>query len=411
MIKKPISKNIICLLGKLAALWSTMYRDTSGICIRGVIKIESPVLPKRFTQSVLIVLISGLSIACGGESSDSSSKSNNARASQETPILGAPNPDSSSSVPTDDTAPSLSEEDSEGIEAISQEIYYRPADYPEMVTYPLQYITTKGGKQLAVRITVPATEKGVPASGQFPAVLVQSAYNPNQMALFMSGMPGGILLGTPDPFVVKRGYVEVTVDALGTGLSEGGWELFGADEQNAYGDAIDWILQQPWSNGKIGTAGVSYMANSAIFSAQQRPDAIQAVFASLAMGDAMRGTVGTGGMFNGLFLSEWMMRTQSDSVQNVPMALLNPNLMTQIMQITQEHIDQIDRYYLPLIEAGLNGAPEYTYSSEFWRVRSPIENIDKVKAPTFIFGALHDIFQRDEPLLYERLKKIMLTAD
>ncbi|MFZ5600963.1 MAG: CocE/NonD family hydrolase, partial [Pseudomonadota bacterium] len=56
-------------------------------------------------------------------------------------------------------------------------------------------------------------------------------------------------------------------------------------------------------------------------------------------------------------------------------------------------------------EKALNGDPEVTYDSPFWRTRSPIENIDKIKAPTLIFGALNDIFQRDEPLLYEKLKQ------
>ena len=38
------------------------------------------------------------------------------------------------------------------------------------------------------------------------------------------------MLGTPDYFMVRRGYVQVAVDALGTGASEGGWELFGEDD-------------------------------------------------------------------------------------------------------------------------------------------------------------------------------------
>ncbi|MEZ5510934.1 MAG: CocE/NonD family hydrolase [Gammaproteobacteria bacterium] len=51
----------------------------------------------------------------------------------------------------------------------------------------------------------------------------------------------------------------VSVDALGTGVSEGGWELLGAAEQQAYGEAVDWVEQQPWFNGRLGLAGVSYM--------------------------------------------------------------------------------------------------------------------------------------------------------
>ena len=38
-------------------------------------------------------------------------------------------------------------------------------------------------------------------------------------------------------------------------------------------------------------------------------------------------------------------------------------------------------------------------------VRSPLEGAARIQAPTFIIGASNDIFQRDEPLLYEQLKR------
>jgi putative CocE/NonD family hydrolase len=53
----------------------------------------------------------------------------------------------------------------------------------------------------------------------------------------------------------------------------------------------------------------------------------------------------------------------------------------------------------------LAGDPAYTYSSDFWLSRSPLMDADKIRAPTLITGALQDIFQRDAPLWYERLKQ------
>lgn len=37
-------------------------------------------------------------------------------------------------------------------------------------------------------------------------------------------------------------------------------------------------------------------------------------------------------------------------------------------------------------------------------MRSPIETASKIKVPTFLIGGSNDIFQRDEPLLYEQVK-------
>src|SRR5207248_11787512 len=41
----------------------------------------------------------------------------------------------------------------------------------------------------------------------------------------------------------------------------------------------------------------------------------------------------------------------------------------------------------------------------FYRTRSPIEVIDKVRVPTFIVGGWYDLFQRGEPLLYQHLAR------
>lgn len=368
--------------------------------------------PHPFTlvaRAVLYACVCSFLIACSGGSSDNDGSdttrnqenTDNSSNNGETPSDGDQGTDTggSETPPAGDGDTDVDD----GAGAAGAEAYYREAEYPYVVTLPLQFITTAGGKQLGVRVTLPANEKGVPAEGAFPTILVQTAYNINLMNLPKA--PGGVLLGVPDPFMVKRGYVQVGVDALGTGVSQGGWELLGAAEQEAYGDAVDWVLKQSWSNGKIGAAGASYMAISALFAAEQRPDDIQAIFASVPMGDAMRGTVGTGGLLNGVFMSEWMTSTQRLTTQNVQTAFMFPRYISQITEATKEHVDQIDSYYLPLIDNALNGSPEITYYSDFWKTRSPLTNIDRIKSPTFIFGALHDIFQRDEPLLYERLKQ------
>lgn len=280
--------------------------------------------------------------------------------------------------------------------------YNRAEEYPYMVTLPMQFITTSSGKKLATYVSMPANQRGVPADGKFPTLLVQTAYNINVSGALKA--MGGVLLGAPDPYMVKRGYVQVSVDALGTGSSQGGWEMLGRDEQIAYGDTVDWVKQQPWYNGKLGVAGASYMAISSIFTAEERPDDINAVFASVPMGDALRGTVGTGGMINGLFMRTWLTLTQVTTVENFLSVFRNLKYATQITEATREHTEQIDNYYLPIINDALTGSPNVTFDGEFWRTRSPIENVDKIKAPTMLFGAVDDIFQRDEPLFYEKLK-------
>ncbi len=343
----------------------------------------------------LILSLTALLWACSGD--DSSNSTNSERASQPTASVEAPSATAEPTSPPDSEA-------TEDLSDIVSTIYNPPAEHPKAVNLPLQFVPTKGGKKLSVRVTLPADENGDPLPGPFPVIVTQSAYNTNLMSQIFMGLPGNLLLGVTDSFIVRRGYAQVAVDTLGTGASEGGWELISPDEQEGMADIIDWAHQQPWANGKLGVAGVSYMAITSLFAAQHRPDSIDAVFASLPMGDAMRGTVGIGGLLNALFMSTWLNITHTLATQNMSTMLLYPQYMSQLMATTQEHVDQVDGYFIPLVEQALDGAPLYNYDNPYWQIRSPIYGTNKIKAPTFILGALHDIFQRDEPLLYEILE-------
>jgi putative CocE/NonD family hydrolase len=60
------------------------------------------------------------------------------------------------------------------------------------------------------------------------------------------------------------GYAYVIVDARGTGASFGTREyVITEDEVKDYGEIADWISRQPWSNGRIGSFGVSYDGTTA----------------------------------------------------------------------------------------------------------------------------------------------------
>ena len=58
-------------------------------------------------------------------------------------------------------------------------------------------------------------------------------------------------------FFAPRGYVVALVDCRGRYDSEGTWVPYVNDPQDGY-DIQQWLGQQPWSNGKIGTFGISY---------------------------------------------------------------------------------------------------------------------------------------------------------
>ena len=82
----------------------------------------------------------------------------------------------------------------------------------------------------------------------------------------------------PDPGVwVPRGYVVVNADLRGGGTSEGTGDLFSDEEAQDYYDLIEWAGVQPWSNGRVGLDGVSYLCMSQYKVAALNPPHLAAI--------------------------------------------------------------------------------------------------------------------------------------
>jgi predicted acyl esterase len=67
----------------------------------------------------------------------------------------------------------------------------------------------------------------------------------------------------PDPvYWVPRGYALVIADLPGTWYAKGPASYLSPEEAADYHDLIEWAGTQPWSNGKVGLTGVSYLTSS-----------------------------------------------------------------------------------------------------------------------------------------------------
>lgn len=219
-------------------------------------------------------------------------------------------------------------------------------------------------------------------AGPFPTVLTITGYGKQGVAAFLGGGGGGL---------ARYGYATMTVDERGTGSSGGLWDSWGDRTKADYAEVLDWIVAQPWSDGRIGVTGASYMGITSIFAAATRHPAVKAVFATVPMADAYRDIVFAGGQVNVAFIPLWMGLVTGLGL--VP----GPDLGAIV-----DHILGLTSFQLPTIaEAVLGGAS--TDDGPFWRGRSPIEVADDVRVPTFLVGGLDDLFQRGTPMLYERL--------
>lgn len=76
----------------------------------------------------------------------------------------------------------------------------------------------------------------------------------------------------------RRGFAVILVDARGSGASGGRREMeYSPAEVADLGEVAAWAARQPWSNGRLGTFGVSYDGNDAELAAVPNQPAIRTV--------------------------------------------------------------------------------------------------------------------------------------
>ena len=134
-----------------------------------------------------------------------------------------------------------------------------------------------------------------PGDGPYPVIVTMSGYNKDSHweerypAFPTVNMSEYSVWETPDPlWWVPRGYALVRADAPGTGKSPGFADPFGAVEQQGYYDVIEWAAAQPWSNGKVGALGISYLAITQWLVAALQPPHLTAIIPWEGLADFYR---------------------------------------------------------------------------------------------------------------------------
>ncbi len=270
----------------------------------------------------------------------------------------------------------------------------RPEQYPGTATTKDIAIPMDDGVVLRGDLVQPARADGSVVTRPLPVIITITAYNKTVLASGGLGGPSG-------DYLVKRGYARLTVDARGTGSSEGVWEAFGPRETKDYGEVVAWAHRQPWSNGKSGMTGPSYMGISQIYAAAARPPGLKAIFPQVPGADVYRDIVASGGQLDVSFIPLWMGLVTGTGLIPPAYGADDPASGFKAML---DRLTTATTFTVPLLAGALLGS-DPAYDGQFYADRSPINVINRVKVPTFLVSGEYDLFQRGTPLLFEQLQK------
>jgi len=244
-------------------------------------------------------------------------------------------------------------------------------------------VTMRDGAKLRADIYRPKDE------GKFPVLLVRTPYDKTQEMEF------GVRAAT-------RGYVVVAQDVRGRFQSEGEWYPFKNESQDGY-DTVEWAAALPYTNGKVGMFGGSYVGATQYLAAIAKPPHLAGICPNVTASNYHDGWTYQGGAFEQWFNESWSTGLAMNTMRRRVEDGQNAAAGTKTLPLTKYAVLEAPP------AAGL--APYFAdwlahpNFDEYWKQWSIEDHYAQIQVPVFSFGAWYDIFLGGTLRNYQRLKK------
>ena len=103
------------------------------------------------------------------------------------------------------------------------------------------------------------------ATGTYPAIVVRTPYGKTTDVSHQTGS-----------YFAKNGYAVMYMDVRGRGDSDGEFVPYRNEAVDGY-DSIEWMAEQPWCTGNVGTLGGSYLGRIQWLTALTHPPSLKAM--------------------------------------------------------------------------------------------------------------------------------------
>ncbi|NMB73557.1 MAG: CocE/NonD family hydrolase [Myxococcales bacterium] len=200
-------------------------------------------------------------------------------------------------------------------------------------------IPTRDGKALAAFVRRPAN-----SACRLPAILIQTPYNKENARSMWFAHPEN------EPLFGSRDYAFVVVDWRGFfGSKDAAVSGTQPYAQDGY-DVVEWIASQAWSDGKVGTWGVSALCQQQWRTAVQRPPHLSALVPIFCQANQTYTQYYPGGV------------------------------------LRKEYFDFISAYF------GIDILKDHPLRDNLWRLAETLIDLGKVSAPALVVAGWYDLY-------------------
>jgi len=194
----------------------------------------------------------------------------------------------------------------------------------------------------------------------------------------------------------SRGYVVFLQDVRGRYTSDGEWYPFLHESEDGY-DTIEWIAAQPYSNGKVGMFGASYVGATQVLAAIAHPPHLAGICPVVTASNYHDGWTYQGGAFEQWFDESWTSGLAQDTVAHQVERMPSSPEDVNALPLTAYPI--FNRNPASVIDASTSAVAPYFLDwlahpsyDDYWKRWSIEEHYADIRVPALHVGAWYDIF-------------------
>ena len=218
------------------------------------------------------------------------------------------------------------------------------------------------------------------ADGKFPVLLERTPYNKQGGDFGLRG--------------AAHGYVVIIQDVRGRYSSEGEWYPFRNESDDGY-DTVEWAAALPYSNGKVGMYGGSYVGATQMLAAIAHPPHLAGICPEVTASNYHDGWTYQGGAFEQWFNESWTSGLAQDTMQRTIQKSTNAQNGVWKLPLSAyplfvpdpaaaDSTAALAPYFLDWL-----AHPSY---DEYWKKWSIEEHFLDINVPSLTIAAWYDIF-------------------